>query len=331
MSAIGGMQTAGGGPAAAAAAAGAAHGAPGGPPPAPAATAATTAMAASEALSARFGLAGRKALVTGGSRGIGRAIAEALCAAGARVYIVARRGPETGEAVEEMRARGFDVQGSAADLSDREECAALMEKVKAAFDGELHILVANAGVNAQAPTLSYGEGDYRRIVGLNQESTYVLCQLAHPLLAAGARGAGAGAGSSDSGAGGGGSSGSARSACIVFISSVAGGPLAGRSGSLYAMSKAAINQLAKSLACEWARDGIRVNSVAPWVTLTEMGKQNLTNPALLEGLLARTPMGRLAEPEDVAGVAAFLCSPAAAYVTGQTLAVDGGYSVAGYW
>ncbi len=90
-------------------------------------------------------------------------------------------------------------------------------------------------------------------MGTNQEAVYTLCQLAHPLLAA--------------------AKGDPCGSAIVMISSVAGGPLAGRAGSLYAMSKAALNQLAKNLACEWAGDGIRVNSVAPWVTLTEMGKQ----------------------------------------------------------
>jgi Tropinone reductase 1 len=125
--------------------------------------------------------------------------------------------------------------------------------------------VNNAGTNIQAPTLSYDEEVYRAVIGTNQEASYVLCQLCHPLLAAAAKASGAGSA--------GGRNASVPGSCIVFISSVAGGPLAGRSGSLYAMSKAALNQLAKNLACEWAKDGIRVNSIAPWVTLTELGKQ----------------------------------------------------------
>jgi NAD(P)-dependent dehydrogenase (short-subunit alcohol dehydrogenase family) len=114
--------------------------------------------------------------------------------------------------------------------------------------------------------------DYDRIMGTNLEASYALCQAMQPLLAAGAAGkqqpAAGQAGSSDSS-----SSRPKGDAVIVFISSVAGGPLAGRSGSLYAISKAGLNQLAASLACEWAAAGIRVNSVAPWVTLTELGKQ----------------------------------------------------------
>lgn len=114
--------------------------------------------------------------------------------------------------------------------------------------------------------------DYSRIVGLNLESTYALCQLAQPLLVAGASSCSKPADSAEKTAG----STCRRPAgdsCIIFISSVAGGPLAGGSGSLYAISKAGLNQLAASLACEWAKHGIRLNSVAPWVTLTELGKQ----------------------------------------------------------
>lgn len=222
--------------------------------------------------------------------------------------------------------------------------------------------------------------DYDRIVGTNLEATYALCQLMQPLLAAGAAASGpqsttaAAAATSEGNALSGSADGTRRTraagdACIIFISSVAGGPLAGRSGSLYAISKAGLNQLAASLACEWAKDGIRVNSVAPWVTLTELGKQvrmvvvgllvllhlyavmvkwhhrhgpsslnvqqwptsskcciasvlfdtqmpcrhklvaattvcnmqNLKDPALVDQLLSRTPLGRLAQPEDISG------------------------------
>jgi Tropinone reductase 1 len=115
---------------------------------------------------------------------------------------------------------------------------------------------------------------YERIMGTNLEASYALCQAMQPLLAAGA--AGKQQPAADTAAAGQAGSSSSRptgDALIVFISSVAGGPLAGRSGSLYAISKAGLNQLAASLACEWASAGIRVNSVAPWVTLTELGKQ----------------------------------------------------------
>jgi len=93
---------------------------------------------------------------------------------------------------------------------------------------------------------------------------------------------------------------------------------------------AALNQLAKNLGCEWAKDGVRVNSVAPWYTETALGQQVLKNDEFRAGVLSRTPMSRIAQPEEVSGLMAFLCSPAASYITGQTIQVDGGYSVMGF-
>ncbi|KAF6266195.1 hypothetical protein COO60DRAFT_1291712 [Scenedesmus sp. NREL 46B-D3] len=283
----------------------------------------------------RFSLNGKKCLVTGGSRGIGRAIAQELGGLGAELFICARNEQDVAAAVQELVLQGHKAQGCTADLADQQQRQQLVQQVSVAFGGELHVLVCNAGTNTQLPTLQYSQEDYDRIMGTNLEASYALCQAMQPLLAAGAAGkqqpasdqaaAADQAGSSDS------SSQRKGDALIVFISSVAGGPLAGRSGSLYAVSKAGLNQLAASLACEWAGAGIRVNSVAPWVTLTELGKQNLKDPALVDRLLSRTPLGRLAQPEDVSGIVAFLATPAAAYITGQTIAVDGGYSVMGFW
>ncbi|WIA15778.1 hypothetical protein OEZ85_002393 [Tetradesmus obliquus] len=292
-------------------------------------------------MSSRFSLTGRKCLITGGTRGIGRAIAQELAGLGAEVFVCARNEQDVAATVQDLVSQGHKAQGCAADLVNLQQRQQLLQQVSDALGGELHVLVCNAGTNTQLPTLQYSQEDYDRIMGTNLEASYALCQAMQPLLAAGAAGqqqqqqqqqqasdqAAAGeAGSSNSS-----SSQQKGDALIVFISSVAGGPLAGRSGSLYAISKAALNQLAASLACEWAAAGIRVNSVAPWVTLTELGKQNLKDPALVDRLLSRTPLGRLAQPEDVSGIVAFLATPAAAYITGQTIAVDGGYSVMGFW
>ncbi|VAH89238.1 unnamed protein product [Triticum turgidum subsp. durum] len=126
----------------------------------------------------------------------------------------------------------------------------------------------------------------------NLESAYHLCQLAHPLLKASGLGS------------------------IVFISSVCG-LVAVFSGTLYAMTKGAINQLTKNLACEWAKDGIRTNSVAPWYITTS--------------LVSRTPLGRVGEPGEVSSLVAFLCMPGSTYITGQTISVDGGMSVNGFY
>mmetsp|Transcript_19522 Transcript_19522/g.30997 ORF Transcript_19522/g.30997 Transcript_19522/m.30997 type:complete len:110 (+) Transcript_19522:642-971(+) len=103
------------------------------------------------------------------------------------------------------------------------------------------------------------------------------------------------------------------------------------SGSVYSATKAAMNQFTKNLACEWGRDGIRVNCIAPWYTKTPLANQVLKDKVFEQNVIARTPMGRVGEPEEVANAVAFLALPAASYITGQTLAVDGGYSVLGFY
>ncbi|KAG2501667.1 hypothetical protein HYH03_000170 [Edaphochlamys debaryana] len=267
----------------------------------------TQQSAAAQHALARFGLGGRTALVTGGTRGIGNCVTKELAKLGCKVYVCGRNAEDLAARLGEWQAAGLDVQGSTCDVSDRAQRTELAERVSGAFGGRLHILVNNVGTNVRKPTVEYTEEEYSFVMRTNLESAYHLCQVLQPLLKASGDG------------------------CIVFNSSVAGGPTAMRSGTLYAMTKAAINQLTKNLACEWAGAGIRVNTVAPWYTATDLALQVLKDESFKAEVLSRTPMKRIGEPEEVAGAVAYLCSPAAAYVTGQVLRIDGGYSVMGFY
>ncbi|KAL6762496.1 hypothetical protein V8C86DRAFT_2518682 [Haematococcus lacustris] len=253
----------------------------------------------------RFGLTGKVALVTGGTKGIGAAIVEHFCKLGAKVFICARSKDDLEASISKWRSQGFEVQGRVADVSQREQREALMTAVASEYQGRLDILVNNVGTNIRKPTVDYTSEEYSRLMTTNLESAYHLCQVAHPLLKASGQ------------------------AVVLCNSSVAGGPTAMRSGTIYAMTKAALNQLTKNLACEWAAEGVRVNSVAPWYTATELAMQVLQDEDFRRQVISRTPLARVGQPEEVAATFAFLASPAAAFITGQTLAVDGGYSVKG--
>jgi Tropinone reductase 1 len=244
----------------------------------------------------RWRLDGRRALVTGGTRGIGRAVVEELSGLGADVVGVARHPPEEDSP--------SPVRWLTADVSTPEGRASVVEQLPAGWD-QLHILVNNVGTNIRKPTLAYADDEYEAILETNQTSVWAITRLLQPRLAA---------------AGG---------ASIVNVGSVAGARSVG-SGAVYAMTKAAIAQLTRYLACEWAADGIRVNLVAPWYTRTPLAAPVLDQPDVLAGIEQRTPLGRVAEPREIAAVVAFLCLPAASYVTGQEIAVDGGFNAFGF-
>ncbi|KAK4419034.1 Tropinone reductase 1 [Sesamum alatum] len=243
----------------------------------------------------RWSLQGMTALVTGGTKGIGYAIVEELAGFGATVYTCSRNQAELSERLKEWEDKGFKVKGSACDLSSRQQREELIKTVSAAFDGKLNILVNNAAMSLLKRASDHSGEDYRRIMETNLESPYHICQLAYPLLKA------------------------SRLGNIVFISSVAG-RIALPAISAYAASKAAINQLTKNLACEWAKDNIRTNTVAPFGVRTNILKPEDIDPSIVEmymPLMARTPIARIAEPEEVSSLVAFLCLPAASYITGQ--------------
>jgi Tropinone reductase 1 len=252
----------------------------------------------------RWNLKGRRAVVTGGTKGIGRAVAEELLALGAEVLLTARNEKETQDFVSQLQAKGLTAYGVAADVSTPDGRQHVLNTVSATWGG-MDILVNNVGTNIRKKTPDYSAQEVDFLLDTNLRSTFGLCQLAYPLLKR------SGSGS------------------IINVSSVAGLTHV-RTGAVYGMTKAAMVQLTRNLAVEWAPDAIRVNAVAPWYIRTPLAETVLQNPDYLNAVLDRTPMRKIGEPEDVAAAVAFLCMPAAGYITGQCLAVDGGFTVMGF-
>ncbi|GAB3798613.1 SDR family oxidoreductase [Spirosoma humi] len=251
-----------------------------------------------------WSLSGQRALVTGGTKGIGEAIVRQFLDLGASVFIVARDNTLLQQQLTDYRQQGHIVDGMAADVSQPGVATQVIDAVKAIW-GSLDILVNNAGTNVRKPTSEYSPAEYDHVLNTNLRSAYELTQAAYSLLKESAKGGHPAGGK------------------VVMVSSVSG--LAHTSsGSLYGMTKAAMLQLTRNLAVEWAPDGIRVNAVAPWYIKTPLATPVLANPEKLAGILKRTPMNRVGEPEEVASVVSFLCMPASGYVTGQTISVDGG-------
>lgn len=244
-------------------------------------------------------LQGKKVLVTGGTKGIGLAIAREFLELGAEVLVVARN-TKTIQGKVKHSANLFTYEGDLNNASFRDD---LVKRVSENW-GKLDVLVNNVGTNLRKKFIDYTESEIRQLFETNLFNMMQLTHMCYPLLK------------------------KSGNASVVNMASVAGSTDV-QSGSPYGMTKAAIIQFTKHMAAEWSADHIRVNAISPWYIETPLTEPVLSNPERLAKILDRTPMGRVGKPEEVASLAAYLAMDKSSYITGQNIAVDGGFSVKG--
>lgn len=280
-------------------------------------------------MSTRWNLKAKNIVVTGGTHGIGRAVVEQCCEMGAKVLTCGRNADDNAQNEKKWKGQGFDVVTCVADVSTSEGRRVLLEKAKEIFGESVDCLVNNVGCNVTKKAVDYSEAEYATIMTTNVDSVFGMSQTMYPLL----KNAKAGASVVNIGSVSG-------EFCVVSMElavesslrSFAGGcGFSLKSGVLYAASKAAITQMSYNLAVEWAPDGIRVNVVAPYYIETRRTKPFLDKADQYEACINRTPMHRTGTTEEVGDVVAFLCMDASSYVTGQTIAVDGGFLRNGFF
>jgi NAD(P)-dependent dehydrogenase (short-subunit alcohol dehydrogenase family) len=251
-----------------------------------------------------FRLDGRTAIVTGGGRGIGQALAVGLAEAGADVAVVSRTKEDLDKTVAMIEAAGQKGLAIPADITDH---GAVRDVVKQAADffGHIDILVNNAGMNIRSKALDVTDEEWHTIMETNLHSAFMMAQETAKVMKEQGKGK------------------------IINITSV-GGHVALRTGVVYASTKAALIQMTKTLALEWAQYGININAVGPWYFKTPLTEKLLADEDYLNDILSRTPIKRVGELEDLAGPVVFLAGEGANYITGQTLFVDGGMTIYGF-
>jgi NAD(P)-dependent dehydrogenase (short-subunit alcohol dehydrogenase family) len=249
-----------------------------------------------------FDLAGQVAIITGSSRGIGRSIAECMSRFGAKVVISSRKGDACEGVAQSIRDGGGEAIAQTCNVSDKAQLQALVDVTIAKW-GRIDILVCNAALNPYFGPMSRMPDDaYDKIMLGNVKSNFWLCNMVAPHMAENNGGN------------------------IIVVSSIGGNQGSATLG-VYGMTKAADFSLVKNLAIEWGSKGIRANCIAPGLIKTDFSRALWQNADLLRAVEKGTPLQRIGLPDDIGGVAAFLASRAAAYITGQTLVVDGGLTI----
>ena len=250
----------------------------------------------------RFDLTDKVAIITGSSKGIGAAIARGLAEFGAKVVVSSRKQEAVDQVAAQLRAEGFEAQGIACHVGDANQLRALVDQTVALYGG-IDILINNAAVNPIfGPLTEAPPESFDKIMNINVKACFQLANLCHPHMQA--RGGGS----------------------VIHISSVEG-LKPGMGLGLYSVSKAALIMLAQNQAQEWGKDQIRVNTICPGLIQTKFSAALWQNEQLLEHIVGGIPAGRIAQPEEMAGLAVFLASDAASYCTGGVYAADGGYLI----
>jgi NAD(P)-dependent dehydrogenase (short-subunit alcohol dehydrogenase family) len=251
-----------------------------------------------------FDMTGRVVLITGSSRGIGRAIAERMAESGAKVVISSRKADACEEVAAGIRARGGNAIAHAASISDKGALQGLVDRTLGEW-GRIDVLVCNAAVNPYfGPLLDIGDDAFDKIMASNVRSNVWLCKMVIPQMA------------------------ERKDGSVIVVSSIAG--FKGNTAlGAYGISKAADMQLVRNLAVEWGPHNVRVNAIAPAIIRTDFARKLWEDPKIYAHAVAGYPLRRIGEPDEVAGPAIFLASKAGSFVTGHVLTVDGGVTIGG--
>jgi gluconate 5-dehydrogenase len=249
-----------------------------------------------------FSLKGRVALVTGSSRGLGFAMAEALGKAGAKIVLNGRDKAALDERAKTLKSAGIDTVIAAFDVTDEKTVVDAIAKI-GRDHGSLDILIANAGINVRKPVLDYATADFNTVIATNLTACFVAAREAGKIMAAKKHGR------------------------IIMTTSIMG-KLARPTVPAYAAAKAGLDSLTRAMAVELAPKGVTVNAIAPGFFMTEMNTILVNNPDFDAMVKRRTPMARWAQPHELGGAAVFLASDEASYVSGHTLVVDGALTAA---